>query len=357
MGGGILQFLDLIVGLGHNSVTHHQDRPNGHLSLGCRLAGLAKRLIHEMFIGHPPILMNPDLLQKIKAPAGAWKPGSRTLLKLTGEDRIRFLNGQVTQDLKKIQPGWAVRAAVITAKGKLEADCRIGAASEALWIETDAPLRESLRTRLEKFIVADDVTVEDVSDSYHLTHLPTLSTLPADAPQNCLFFSSARFRDPGLDLWVPSSSGWSPPASPLSDWEPLRIARGLPLWGVDVGPDTLPPEAGFESDAISSTKGCYIGQEVISRLRSVGHVNRHLCILASTNPPKLRPHAPAEGIRSEGGPPFPCADAQGKIVGSLTSLTLVDGQALALAMIQRSQADPGNSVLAGNRTWTILRHA
>jgi len=126
---------------------------------------------------------------------------------------------------------------------------------------------------------------------------------------------------------------------------------------VDVGPDTLPPEAGFESDAISSTKGCYIGQEVISRLRSVGHVNRHLCVLGSTNPTKLRPNAPAEGIRSEGGPPFPCIDAQGKIVGSLTSLTPVDGQALALAMIQRAHADPGNSLLAEGASWTILRHA
>ena len=292
--------------------------------------------------------MNPDLLQKIKAPAGAWKPGSRTLLKLTGEDRIRFLNGQVTQDLKKIQPGRAVRAAVITAKGKLEADCRIAATSEALWIETDAPLRASLRTRLEKFIVADDVTVEDVSDFYQLAHLPTLSTLPPDAPQNCLSFVSARFRNPGLDLWIPSSSGWSPPASPLSDWEPLRIARGLPLWGVDIGPDTLPPEAGFESDAISSTKGCYIGQEVISRLRSVGHVNRHLCILGSRLPPSTCPDFSLPAL---------CSSTDGKTVGSLTSLASAEGSVLALAMIQRSQADPGNSVLAGSRTWTILRHA
>ena len=163
-----------------------------------------------MFIGHDPILMNPDLLQKIKAPAGAWMPGPRTLLKLTREDRIRFLNGQVTQDLKKIQPGQALRAAVITAKGKLEADCRIGATADALWIETDAPLRESLGTRLEKFIVADDVIVEDVSDSFHLAHFPTFSTPPADAPKDCLSFSSARFREPGLDLWIPSSAPWKP---------------------------------------------------------------------------------------------------------------------------------------------------
>ena len=301
-----------------------------------------------MFISHDPILMNPDLLQKIKAPAGAWLPGPRTLLRLTGEDRIRFLNGQVTQDLKKLQPGHAVRSAVITAKGKLEADCRIGATAEALWIETNASLRESLRTRLEKFIVADDVTVEDVSDSYQLAHFPTLPAPPPDAPKDCLSFSTARFREPGLDLWIPASSTWKPEASSLPDWEPLRITRGLPLWGVDAGPDTLPPEAGFESDAISSTKGCYIGQEVISRLRSVGHVNRHLCILGSRLPPSTGPKISL---------PASCTSADGKVVGSLTSLTSAEGHALALAMIQRSHATPGNSVLAGDATWTILRHA
>jgi len=297
-----------------------------------------------MFVGHHPILMNPDLLQKIKAPTGAWMPGLRTLLKLTGEDRLRFLNGQVTQDLKKLQPGQAVRAALITAKGKLEADCRIGATSEALYLDTDASLRESIRTRLEKFIVADDVTLEAVSDVFRLAHLPAFASTPTDAPKDCLSFSSARFRESGLDLWIPSSSPWNPAASPLPDWEPLRIARGLPRWGVDVDTNTLPPEAGFESDAISSTKGCYIGQEVISRLRSVGHVNRHLCVLGSaelgTTPPPLR-------VQSR----------DGKEIGNLSSLAKVNDLTIALAMVQRSHADPGNSVLAGDATWTILRHA
>ena len=297
-----------------------------------------------MFVGHHPILMNPDLLQKIKAPAGAWVPGPRTLLKLTGEDRLRFLNGQVTQDLKKLQTDQALRAAVITAKGRLEADCQVGATSDALWIETDASLRDSLRTRLQKFIVADDVTVEDLSDSYRLAHLPSLSSAPADAPKDCLAFSSARFREPGLDLWIPSSSPWNPETTPLPDWEPLRIARGLPLWGIDVDANTLPPEAGFESDAISSTKGCYIGQEVISRLRSVGHVNRHLCVV---------------GCAEFGAahPPLRVQSQDGKEIGILGSSAKVNGFTVALAMVQRGHADPTNSVLAGGATWTILRHA
>jgi hypothetical protein len=106
----------------------------------------------------------------------------------------------------------------------------------------------------------------------------------------------------------------------------------------------------------------------MSRLRSVGHVNRHLCVLATANPPKLRPDARADGIRSEGGsiPPSTCpifslpapgTSADGKAIGTLTSLTPVDDHAFALAMIKRDYAIIGNSVLAEGASWTILRHA
>jgi len=301
-----------------------------------------------MFIRHPTTLMNSELLQKIKPPAGPWVPGPRTLLRLTGEDRVRFLNGQVTQDLKKLQPGQAVRAAIITAKGRLEADTRIAATTEALWLETDFILRETIRSRLEKFIVADDVNLEDVSSDYRLAHFPGLSQPPPGFPTDGLVFSCSRFREPGLDLWIPSSSNWKPASAPMDDWEPVRIARGLPLWNIDVGPDTLPPEAGFESDGISSTKGCYIGQEVISRLRSVGHVNRHLCILTARLSPSTCPNIST---------PASCSSEDGKAVGSLTSFAKVDDLVISLAMIKREQAQPGISVLAGETVWTILRHA
>ena len=298
-----------------------------------------------MFIRHPTTLMNPNLLQKIKSPAPAWLPGPRTLLRLSGADRLRFLNGQVTQDLKKLIPGSAIRSAIITSKGRLEADLHIAATPDSLLIETDLSLRESIRSRIEKFIVADDVTVEDISSSYTLAHFPTLTSPPSHAPADALHFLCPRFREPGIDLWLPSTSSWKPAASPLPDWEPLRIARGLPLWGVDVGPDTLPPEAGFESDAISSTKGCYIGQEVISRLRSVGHVNRHLCVLGTSDTAAKRMGE--------------CTTSDGLVVGKMSSLASdVNLPGLvALAMIKREHAIVGNSLLAEGASWTILRHA
>jgi tRNA-modifying protein YgfZ len=289
--------------------------------------------------------MNPELLQKIKSPSSSWMPGPRTLLRLTGADRLRFLNGQVTQDIKKLPLGHAVRSAITSSKGRLEADLHIAATTDSLLIETDFSLRESIRSRIEKFIVADDVTLEDISSSYTLAHFPALSSPPSDTPKDALFFLCSRFREPGLDLWIPTTSTWRPNSSPISDWEPLRIARGLPLWGVDVGPDTLPPEAGFESDAISSTKGCYIGQEVMSRLRSVGHVNRHLCVLGTSD---TAPKRMGE-----------CTTSDGLVVGKMSSLASdinLPGS-VGLGMIKRDYAIFGNSVLAEGASWTILRHA
>jgi folate-binding Fe-S cluster repair protein YgfZ len=293
--------------------------------------------------------MNPDLLQKIKSPPSAWVPGPRTLLRITGADRLRFLNGQVTQDLKKLSLGQTVRSAIINSKGRLEADLHIAATPDSLLLETDFTLHESIRARLEKFIVADDVMVEDISTSYILAHFPGLSSQPSQAPSDCLIFNCSRFREAGLDLWIPATSTWRPTPSPLSDWGPLRIARGLPLWGIDVGPETLPPEAGFESDAISSTKGCYIGQEIISRLRSVGHVNRHLCVLGTPTTPSANP-SPL---------PAACVTMENKEIGQITSLVTVPelSASLSLAMIQRNYAIVGNSVLANGTSWTILRHA
>jgi len=272
-------------------------------------------------------------------------PGPRTLLRLTGADRLRFLNGQVTQDIKKLPLGNAVRSAITSSKGRLEADLHIAATPDSLLIETDFSLRESIRSRIEKFIVADDVILEDISSSYTLAHFPALSPPHSDTPKDALYFLCSRFREPGLDLWIPTTSTWRPNSSPISDWELLRIARGLPLWGVDVGPDTLPPEAGFESDAISSTKGCYIGQEVMSRLRSVGHVNRHLCVLGTSD---TAPKRIGE-----------CTTSDGVVVGKMSSLASdvnLPGS-LALAMIKRDYAIVGNSVLAEGASWTILRHA
>jgi folate-binding protein YgfZ len=201
---------------------------------------------------------------------------------------------------------------VTTAKGKLSADIFISAEPDALLIDAETELREALLARLERYIIADDVTVEDVTEQYALFHLlggqlPDTAPLPGARLQR-----AQRFGEEGVDIFVPAGDADTVRAQltasrPLIDEElvqVLRIERGIPRWGRELTEDTLPPEARLENTHIDYHKGCYIGQEVISRLRSVGHVNRQLLGFVSTSGEPLatgmRLFAPADPSRQVG---------------------------------------------------------
>ncbi len=205
----------------------------------------------------------------------------RVQLRLSGADRVRFLNGQVTADIRKLAIGRTLPACVTTAKGRLCADLFITATDDALLIDADASLHETLPARLERYIIADDVVLEDLTGTMHLVHLVGGSTdgLPASAASG-----ANRFGQPGIDLRLDGAdfaAMWNRLATDrvvLDEMlrEVLRIEAGLPRWGRELTEDTLPPEAGLDRTHIDYHKGCYIGQEVISRIKSVGHVNREL---------------------------------------------------------------------------------
>ena len=201
----------------------------------------------------------------------------RVKLRLTGEDRVRYLNGQITANVVCIKAGEARPACVTTAKGRLCADVFVHATDDALLVDAVASVRETLPPRLERYIISDDATLEDVSDEMRLVHL-------LGAPNERVGVRANRFGRPGLDLWLAPeefektwaelSSAFCVLDEPLL--ESLRIEAGVPRWGRELDENTLPPEAGLERTHIDYDKGCYIGQEVISRLKSVGHVNRRL---------------------------------------------------------------------------------
>jgi folate-binding protein YgfZ len=235
----------------------------------------------------------------------------RLKLRLTGADRTRFLNGQVTANVHRLAPGDARPACVTTAKGKLNADVFLHATDDALFLDADAAVRESLPSRIERYIVADDVVLEDVSDSYRLLHLlgPVAG---CELPAGIAFAArTARFGGSGRDLWIEPRHFDEVLAvlsnrAPILDepfLESIRIEHGIPRWARELGENTLPPEAGLDRTHIDYDKGCYIGQEVISRIKSVGHVNRRLVGFKSDNP--LAP-----GMR---------AYSEGAEVGTLTS--------------------------------------
>jgi len=205
----------------------------------------------------------------------------RSLWRLTGPDAERYLNGQVTNDVTRLADGRAIYAAVCTAKGRMEGDVSIARHAGDFYLDADPALRESLGARLEKYLIADDAVFEDVSDLWNLRHI--FGGTPPTAPDGGFVIANARYGVPGHDVWAADPSPVD--AGEIVDnevLETLRLEHGIPRWGAELGTSTLPPEAGPHMlDAISYTKGCYVGQETIARLKSVGHVNRSLVFFQS----------------------------------------------------------------------------
>lgn len=260
-------------------------------------------------------------------PAAPWMIdlSDRAKLRFTGADRVRFLNGQVSNDVRRATGAQAVYACVMTLKGKMGGDVWIHAGDDCLLLDAPAELRESLAARLERYIIADDVTLEDVTDEFPLFHLAGVSA--ANEPGAV---AANRFGQPGVDLWRAPSS--PPPVITPAQAETVRIAAGIPRWGAELDENTMPAEAGLEERAVDFAKGCYIGQEVVSRVKSVGHVNW-----------ALRGICPADGALLAPGQTFLSPDGSGKTVARVTSVApSLDGAGqIALGYVRRGFETPG----------------
>ncbi len=186
-------------------------------------------------------------------------------IRVTGADRLRYLNGQTSNDLRKLQAGEAMSALVLTAKGKLCAPVRIWSEGDALIVETVAGLVETLATRLERYAISDDVSFDPVESisGWHVLG------------QTAEGLKVSRLGTPGFDVSAPPE-GIEEFTS--DEVERIRVLRGVPAWGSELDEDTLPQEARLEIAAVDFHKGCYVGQEVVSRLRSVGRVNEILTL-------------------------------------------------------------------------------
>jgi folate-binding protein YgfZ len=226
--------------------------------------------------------MNLDVYRRILAGESLTAVLSpRALWRLTGPDAARYLNGQVTNDVAGLADGQACYAGVCTAKGRMEGDVSIALHAGEYYLDADPMLRESLGARLEKYLIADDAIFEDVSDLWSLRHV--FGATPPPAPEAGFVIAHARFGVPGHDVWIANPNPVIAGASVEADvLETLRLEHAIPRWGAELTTATLPPEAGPRMlSAISYTKGCYVGQETIARLKSVGHVNRSLVFLRS----------------------------------------------------------------------------
>lgn len=308
----------------------------------------------------------------------------RAKLYVTGADRVRFLNGQLTNDIVSLQPGSAIYACALTAKGKLCADLFVGATKESLSLDAEAVLRESLAARLERYIIADDVALEDVTEVFGLFHLVDVEervgmsagggvgggefvesgrpgegvggigqrggTEDLDLSTDVVRIICNRFGVPGVDLWFPADQSAAvlerlqqSPILPEAA-ENLRIKQGIARWGSELSEDVIPNEAGLDRNAINYFKGCYLGQEVISRIKSVGHVNRH-----------LRGFRPFPGVILGIGDKLFADEESTKEIGFITSIgqdRFLD-RPIALGFARRGFDTPG-STLQVRRNNTLI---
>ena len=262
---------------------------------------------------------------------------ARAKLRVTGADRIRFLNGQTTNDLRRAEAEATQESCVLNAKGHLDAHLFLFATPNDIWIDADQELREQLRLRLERYVIADDVVIEEMTDQFALFHLLAESEPKLTGAKFCP--RSSRLGTEGWDVWV-ESAGAEKMRSILaadyqamveSEWEVLRIENGIPRWGRELTPEIIPPEANLAARAIDYEKGCYIGQEVISRMKMSGQSRQRLCGLTSETP-----LVPGTELRAET-----------KMVGRVTSAVFSRrmNAHIALAMIKRGYNEPGTSLV------------
>lgn len=251
------------------------------------------------------------------------------LLEFRGPDAVRFLNGQLTQDVRRAAGGKiALPSCVTDAKGKLQFRVTVTEADNgALWVAGPSGLEAALEARLTRYLIADDVEVADLTGKYGVTHF--IGRIPS-APPGVMARESNRYGVPGTDWWLPCESDIGPPKHHVmteDELEALRIDNGIPAWGRELVEGMLPPEALLEETDISYNKGCYIGQEVISRIKSAGKVNRRLtCFSFAVGVPVV---------------PGPLYDSEGGNAGELTSVSPVvtDGIRHALGYLKRGASD------------------
>ena len=291
----------------------------------------------------------------LRASAAVFDLSFRSRLCLLGADRIQFLHGQVTNDVNSLGPVHGCYAALVTTKGRMQGDLHIWNLAEELLLDFEPGFAAAVVARLEKYIVSEDVQVIDVAPHYGLLSVqgPKAAEVVAqlglgvELPTEELRFISAsdttlgqiylmrqsHAGELGFDLFVPMASLGAVADKLIAaaksrggracGWQALEIARieaGIPRFGVDMDETNLPPEAGIGARAMSYRKGCYIGQEVLNRLHTMGRVNRELR--------GLRLAGGLTELPSRGDKLF----KDGKEVGHITSATVSPALSASIAL-------------------------
>ena len=302
----------------------------------------------------------------------------RAKIELTGSDQTRWLNGMVTNNIRDLAANHGVYSFLLNPQGRILGDLYAHDRGGSLLLDTDQSQLEKLLAIFDKFIIMDDVEVANISDRLSAIGLagpgvrrvlkaagvevPELKTLEsAEFTWNNTQLSILRGDNPSVEsyeLWLAPqnvtpvwdalvNAGATPAGTAAT--ELLRIASGVPRYGQDIRERDLPQETSQER-ALHFAKGCYVGQEIVERIRSRGAVHRQFAgfeIRASDN---SNAALPAPGTKFQ---------MDGKDVGEITSvasLPIASGErSVALGYIRREFGTIGKQVLAGGTELTVTK--
>jgi tRNA-modifying protein YgfZ len=275
---------------------------------------------------------------------------------VSGPERQSWLNGLVTSDVAKLRPGLASYGLVLVKVGRIVSDVFVLHADDQMLVGGQRDRIALLREHFEKYLIMEDAAHEDVSSEYGWAFAQgsraaeiaaAAAAMPGvyagtvelrGAADGVIAAPAARLGEVLRDLAAKHAD--TQLGSP-EDAERLRVRRFLPRFGVDFGEKNYPQEAALEKIAVSFSKGCYLGQEVVCRLEMRGHVIK-----------KIVP------VQIAGDPPVHGAEVRsvdGKVLGTVSSaVTNGNGSAVGLAMVRIDFAEPGTKLDVGGREATVL---
>jgi glycine cleavage system T protein len=322
-------------------------------------------LVNDRGVELPERFTDPaDEYRAVREQAGLIDLAFRTQVKMTGEDRVSFLQGMISNDVKALRPGDGCAATLLTEQGRIVADLRAYALANSFLLDVDVRIKEKLIDTLSRFIIADDVEMEDWSETHTTFALQGpisdqvlatagLSASLAKEFQHCevtlagVLVHIVRISETGEEgyeiitprenaqaMWQGLLQAGIPfglrPVG-LTALNMLRVEAGIPWYGLDMDEGRIVLEVGLEN-AISFKKGCYLGQEVVERATARGHVNRKLSGLL----------VQGDILPASGDKLFRESQEVGWVTSAVQSLRF--GRPIALGYIRREHGAPGTQL-------------
>jgi folate-binding protein YgfZ len=280
----------------------------------------------------------------------------RGRIRVTGEDRARLLHAMTTNHVQQMKPGDGIYAFFLNAQGRILADVYVLCFEDHFLLDTAAETREAVYAHLDQYIIADDVTLQDVTEEtfslglegpaainaagrcgmqaphHRFSHVPSgeylVAAISSTGAYGVRIYGPVRHKDDAIAM----IEGAGAIAASEADAETVRIENFVPRYGCDITEHTLPQET-QQMHALHFQKGCYLGQEIVERIRSRAHVNRLLMgfrIESSENGPEASPPEPGTQLMLEGTP-----------AGKVTSSASANGAVFGLAYVRTQWAKSG----------------